>query len=122
MNLNAVPVFNTSIPPENHKTIPVPLDFTTASSIALDLFQMQQVFTQINFIQGIYFDAKDLSAALTATSGVVGQRIVCPALHQGYAPIMLSDPPSIIFTCAFPALVKIHLTNFHMPVGFWKAG
>lgn len=122
MQLVAVSVFNTAIPPENHKAIPIALDFTTQSVIQFDAFMLQEVLTQVNFLQGIYFDGADVNGPISATAGTTGQRIVCPAKSQGYAPLMISDPPAITFQCTVPVLMKVLLTNFHLPVGFWKVG
>lgn len=120
MGRPAFQIFNGLAPAGGPKGIPITLDFSTASSIKIDLLP-EEVVQAIEFVQGAYVDNSSNGAALTLTFEITGQKLVVPANSQGTWPILA--PESTKFTAATtpgagvaPVLI---LVNVPLPYSTW---
>lgn len=118
-SLSISPTKNQLAPCEGPKSIEVPLDFTTSGEYTLD-YQNQELLSLFTQLQGIYFDNAVNGSSVTLLCSQTRQRITCPSLSQGYAPLLCGKLFYLTFTSSGSALVTVHLCNFPVPVGFWK--
>jgi len=115
-----IPALNGSLPCEGTKVFPFVLDFTGGKNAYLiDLTQQAQQ-KQFTTLQTIYIDNSLNTAALSVICSVTNQVITCPALSQGYFPILQPMPPQFQVQTTGNLVVTIQLLNFYIPPAVWS--
>lgn len=114
------PVSNGYAPAGGPRALPITLDFTTVTSIALDLLQEIEAGV-INIVQSVYVDNSANPNALTLIWDQTNQRVVIPANAGGIWPVITpKDAPRLIAsTLATGVIVGIILLNVPMPLTQW---
>jgi hypothetical protein len=89
-------------------TIPLQLDFTSATDINADLSQVMEQ-NRFRYLQTIYVDLSGTASALTITvAGAVNQKIVCKGRTQGYYAILAPLSPVVLsFNFTGAAIVPV---------------
>lgn len=112
-------VLNNKFPCEGPRVVRIDCDFSTASTINVDL----KILTQqgkINDIQSLFIDNSDNSAPLIILVSIQNQRIIIPAYSQAYITILSNTPQfSVSTTSAF--IVPIFAQNFPVTNIIWNA-
>lgn len=114
---------NAVLPKEGPITIPVNLDFSAVTGVAVqtvDLsLQIQQGF--ISYVQGFFVDNFDNAAMLTITIDETNQRFKIPAGKQAYFPAMFGDSAkcTVATTLAGSLVVPMFLVNFPVDAMIW---
>lgn len=113
-------VYNQTMPPGCIvKTIPIILVLQANVPLPVDL-TIQQQSGKIDQIQACFIDNSNNTGELTLNTGVIQQNIKTKAATQGYFPILVTNPPQLIFTSTQAATVQVILINVPMPVGSWS--
>lgn len=112
---------NLALPVAGSIALSATLDFTTATTIALD-YTNEQVQGKLDFIQSVYIDNADNTAPLDLTfaGGPIPQRVRAQANSEGWYPV--SWPKGEFrLTAASGGGVKINVifANFAMPYIVW---
>lgn len=118
---NSQPIFNATSP-KQPKALPLVFNFVTQNVYNVDL-SVQQQFNTIDFVQALFIDNSTGTAAISVTSPVTRQTLVCPPKSQGYFPFL--QPVPIQFTVSSTGgqtAAIIECLNF--PVGgvVWGVG
>lgn len=99
------------MPPEGPKCIPITLDFSAATSYALDYSNMQQRGF-LAMLQTIWVDNSLSATVFSITIPATNQVIKVPAAVQDYFAVMCPNPIKISFASAGGVVVQIILVNF----------
>lgn len=101
-------------------TIPLQLDFSTATDITADLSMVMEQ-NRFRFLQSIYVDLSGTASVLTITvTGGVNQKIVCKGRTQGYYTILAPFAPVVLaFNFAGAAIVPVQLINVQIQGAVW---
>lgn len=119
-NLVGYRVFNGLLPGDLPKSVAVVLDFTQNLSYDVEL-EVATETGRIPFVQSVFIDNSANIGKLSVTFGESQQTIVCPALYQGYFPVLA---PSTKFTASLAGGAKttqttICLLSMPMPAATW---
>lgn len=119
-NLQQCGLLNQTVPKEGPNAIPVPLDFSTETNHTLD-FSSQQQNGAFSMLQAVFIDNAFGGSALTVLVLGTGQRIVCPALSQGFFTVLSQNPIKLQFSvpAASGAAVKVFMLNFPVSNCVW---
>lgn len=118
-DLVAFQTYNGFAPKEKPKVLPITLDFSTYTSVDINLLN-ENTKGVLQFVQSIYIDNKDNADPLEVTIPVTGQRITCPSSCQGTFPIYAVDQFQATFACVGGNDAKVHLCNFAQPYSVWQ--
>jgi hypothetical protein len=116
MTRTAFAVSNGFAPKQGPKCLPVALDFTGAvTSIALD-FLTEEETGQIDFVQGLWIDNFDNPSPLLIFIQGTEQRIVYPALGQGYIPITALRAGQLKMVVETAGNVEVQISLLNVPM------
>lgn len=118
-NLLDLPTFNGKVPNDGPRTIPVPVDFATASVWSLDL-SLQTKLKIVGFLQTVFVDNKDSDEPLYIRTDTVRQVICIPGRSQAYVPLLMTDSPSLELESASGLRMLLHFMNTPMPLHVWS--
>jgi hypothetical protein len=114
------PVFNGFAPKEGPKALPIAFDFSSVSSMEVDLFT-ENTNGVIQYVQSVYVDnslnPNDLEIRFPSTL----QKIVIPATAQGVWPVFSIDQVRLTISSTIDpnARGNIILLNVPMPLTQW---
>lgn len=114
--LNAYSVYNSVMPKEGPRAIPLQLDFAQSAQYKIDL-SLATMEAKISVIQSIWIDntqCSDITTVVVNPSGAVTQTIRAPAYSQGWYPVVASNRP--VLTVACPQTVNVAVTLFNVPM------
>ncbi len=114
-------LMNQTAPKEGPNAVPVPLDFSTEASHTLD-YSSQQQNGSFSMLQAVFIDNAFGGAALTILVESTGQRIVCPALSQGFFTVLSANPVKLTFSvpAVHGSAVKVFMLNFPVSNAVWS--
>ena len=113
IKLPVYPVFNSLLPLERSKGIPLLLDFSATSQYKIPSgFLVSHGYFEI--CQTIWIDTTDATAVFTVTVDRTNQRIQVKPNTQGYYPIVCPNQFGLTFESATTSTVKVILLN--MPI------
>jgi len=92
---NRQSVFAMTLPSGGMLTVPISLDFRTATEFECDFTELIQQ-NHIDFISGVFIDNWDNDEPIVLQMSGSQQRVICPASSQMYAPLLAPNPPVII--------------------------
>ena len=105
--------YNAVLPKGGPKVYPFFLDFTTSSEQAIDM-QPEISKENIDYISGIYIDARKAAQDVEIITEAINQSIGFPAGKQGYMPLLIGDAALITFRTpkANGLIIPVHVVNF----------
>jgi hypothetical protein len=112
-------VFNAQMPKEGYKAAPFTLDFSAATSYAINLYDMMAA-QQMSLVQGIFCDNSVNSAQVSIAMQTLGYPIVVPTIAQGYFPLLVAKNDVLTFTSSGGIAVRFVLYNMPLPAMTWK--
>ena len=116
--VNQVSVLNGLVPPEGPKSLAEILDFSTASSVLIDLtITTQQVL--ISTVQAIFADNSANPAELSITCSGTQQSIDVPAGAQGWFSLVATNRPKLTFQTQPGLRVPVILLNVPVSQSWW---
>lgn len=118
-HINQISVLNALVPPEGAKSLAVNLDFTSASSVLVDLtITTAQVL--ISTVQAIFADNSGNDAELIVTSAATQQVLRIPPGAQGWFSLVATNRPKLTFaTPAGIGIIQCLLLNVPVSQQFW---
>jgi len=120
VNNAAFGVWNGYAPASGPKALPYRFDFTTEAIIRDDFLSLN-VLGVLQFVQTIYVDNQRNPNPFTIIFGVTNQRLVVPALTQGFYAVMAPDQTTFVAstTPGVGVLVDVIFMNVPMPISQW---
>lgn len=116
--VNQVSVLNGLVPPEGPKSLAQILDFSTASSVLVDLtITTQQVL--ISTVQAIFADNSANPAELSITCSGTQQTIDVPAGAQGWFSLVATNRPKLTFQTQPGVRIPVILLNVPVSQQIW---
>ena len=116
--INQVTVLNAVVPPEGPKALPLVLDFTSLTSILVDLTSATAQ-AKISTVQMIFADNTANSALLTVTVSGAGQVVRIPPGCQGWFPVVATNRPKLTFATVAGVVLQAILLNVPVAQGIW---
>ena len=115
----ALDIRNNKFPCEGPKVITQVLDFSKASSYAIDFTQMVDS-AKISEIQTVFIDNADSSFPLIITADITQQRVIIPPNSQAYLAV-LNLSPSFNISSQSVLKIKLHFLNIPCTNCVWGA-
>lgn len=113
-----VNTFNSCVPKNGARCVPVPFDFTVESEWLFDYERMRQR-DFLSFCQTIYIDNADNAVPCEIVIDQTRQRIIAPANSQGYYVVAMSSIRFVIISEG-GGLVSVLLFNVPIPGNVWS--
>lgn len=116
----AVPISLGYYPHEGSRCVSSAYNWTAQASYTEDMSQLVARGVETT-IQAVFVDNSANSQSVTLTMGGTGQTIVCPALSQGFFPILLTGIPGFVITtpAAIAATTKCFWVNVPIAACVW---
>jgi len=113
-----VNTYNSCIPKNGARCVPILFDFTTETEWIFDYERMKQR-DFLSFCQTLWIDNADNSVACEIIIDVTRQRIIAPPFSQGYYTVTMQ---SIKFAISSEGagFVGVELLNVPVPPAVWK--
>jgi len=118
-NLLELGIFNSLVPKEGPKVLPVRVDFSVENSYRLDLTQQTQLAI-VAFIQCVFVDNASNPEPLYLQTETSLQRVVIPARSQAFVPLLAVKPPVVLLESAGGVAISLHFLNVPMPLHIWS--
>lgn len=122
-NVPILPVFNMTLSGMAPLVIPQLLDFSSATSIDVDLSNATQAGS-IDFISGAWVDNSSSADTMTITVVPSGQELKVQPGFQGYFPLLCPNDPK--FTVSYPTspgtIIPIYFHNIPLLPYSWFTG
>lgn len=116
-NFGISPVYGAD-PQQSPKSIPMKLDFSTASSFVVD-FSYLIAKTFINLIQTVYIDNAAGTASVSISFDGTQQVLTCPPNSQGYFPILSLTQAKCTVSSTGTAVVNVQFLNIPIVPNVW---
>lgn len=108
-----------SVPKEGPLCVPMTVDFTTSTSIALDFsYLFNRAF--LSQILAVFVDNSQNTAALTLYLQDSNQTLTWPANSAGYLPVLQGSNLKFIASSTGALVVEMQFINFPVAVGIWS--
>lgn len=117
------PIANQTYPEEGSRVISLQYNWTSVTGYSDDLSQLVALGVETT-IQTAYIDNSSNAQSVTITIPATGQVLTCPALNQGFFPLMFTGTPQFQVTVAATAanaVTRIALLNVPISQGPWAA-
>lgn len=115
--------YNTLVPYDGPKTVPLFFDFTTQPEYIVDL-GLAEMEARIPFVQCIYADNSLNTGALIVTVAGSHQTLTFPAGYQGYLPVVAPNPAKFMLSLAtggVNANTGVQFLSCFIPPILWNA-
>lgn len=118
-------VFNSKVPSEGPKCVPIVVDFTTVTNTAAWSLDLTNLVNQakMSYVQTVFVDNSQNPAQLRIVNAQSNQRIIVPANCQAYVPILQPNPPQLTISSvvAVGLTVPLYFLNFPVAPCVWSA-